>query len=82
MSNILIKINYILFSDILRQRTRNVQVKQYCINLLEKLGSFQYTRNVLASLDQEARAEVANLSPNPIMQAVLNDLLTWKTCEV
>lgn len=44
--------------DILRQRTHDVEVKKYCITLLEKLGSFRYTRNVLESLDEEARAEV------------------------
>lgn len=45
-------------SDILRQRTRDNEVKKYCIGLLEKLGSFEYTRNTLDALDQEARAEV------------------------
>uniref|UniRef100_A0A0K8VZR0 Geranylgeranyl pyrophosphate synthase n=1 Tax=Bactrocera latifrons TaxID=174628 RepID=A0A0K8VZR0_BACLA len=43
---------------ILRQRTQDIEVKKYCIGLLEKLGSFQYTREVLESLDTEARAEV------------------------
>lgn len=49
-----------LFSsvDILRQRTHDIEVKKYCISLLEKLGSFQYTRKVLEALDVEARAEV------------------------
>lgn len=47
-----------LFTDILRQRTRDIEVKKYCINLLEKLGSFKYTRDILQSLDREARAEV------------------------
>ncbi|XP_041774726.1 geranylgeranyl pyrophosphate synthase [Anopheles merus] len=63
---------------ILRQRTRDVEVKRYCITLLEKLGSFQYTRDVLESLDKEARKEVESLGPNPIMEALLNDLLSWK----
>lgn len=44
----------------MRQRTHDVEVKKYCISLLEKLGSFQYTREVLESLDKEARAEVIN----------------------
>lgn len=45
--------------DILRQRTKDVEVKKYCIHLLEKLGSFEYTRNILTRLDAEARAEVS-----------------------
>lgn len=49
---------FIIIIDILRQRTHDIEVKKYCITLLEKLGSFEYTRQVLESLDKEARAEV------------------------
>lgn len=63
---------------ILRQRTRDVEVKRYCISLLEKLGSFKYTRETLEELDQVARQEAEKLGPNPIMESLLNDLLTWK----
>jgi len=62
---------------ILRQRTRDVEVKKYCIQLLEKLGSFTYTREILDSLDKEARAEVEKLGPNPHMEALLDELLSW-----
>lgn len=62
-----------LFSlDILRQRTHDVEVKKYCISLLEKLGSFQYTREVLESLDTEARAEVIKSICNYLKQIYLN----------
>lgn len=66
---------------ILRQRTQDIEVKKYCIGLLEKLGSFQYTREVLESLDKEARAEVARLGSNPYMDMLLNKLLSWKANE-
>uniref|UniRef100_A0A0K8TSQ4 Putative geranylgeranyl pyrophosphate synthase/polyprenyl synthetase n=1 Tax=Tabanus bromius TaxID=304241 RepID=A0A0K8TSQ4_TABBR len=66
---------------ILRQRTHDVEVKKYCINLLEKLGSFEYTRNTLERLDLQAREEAAKLGPNPIMETILNDLLSWKTAK-
>jgi len=49
----------VISTDILRQRTHDIEVKKYCITLLEKLGSFQYTRKVLESLDAEARSEVS-----------------------
>lgn len=52
-------ITHVLIADILRQRTKDVEVKKYCIHLLEKLGSFQYTRDILKQLDAEARAEVS-----------------------
>lgn len=71
-------ITYMIFLDILRQRTRDIEVKRYCVSLLEKYGSFQYTREVLDSLDKEARLEVARLGPNPIMDTLLNELLSWK----
>ncbi|CAG9559899.1 unnamed protein product [Danaus chrysippus] len=63
---------------ILRQRTRDVEVKRYCISLLEKFGSFQYTRERLAMLDQEARDEVRRLGGNPHLEEFLDDLLSWR----
>ncbi|XP_075216134.1 geranylgeranyl pyrophosphate synthase quemao isoform X2 [Lycorma delicatula] len=62
---------------ILRQRTRDMEVKKYCITLLEKFGSFQYTYDILQQLDEEARAEVARLGGNPLMEGILDELLTW-----
>ncbi|XP_013110633.1 terpene synthase isoform X3 [Stomoxys calcitrans] len=67
---------------ILRQRTQDVEVKKYCITLLEKLGSFRYTRNVLESLDEEARAEVKRLGGNPHMDILLDKLLSWKNSDL
>lgn len=64
---------------ILRQRTHDIEVKKYCISLLEKLGSFQYTRKVLETLDVEARSEVTRLGGNPYMDRLLNKLLSWKS---
>jgi geranylgeranyl diphosphate synthase type 3 len=46
--------------------------------LLEKFGSFSYTRKTLEELDAEVRAEVANLGGNPLLENVLDELLNWK----
>lgn len=62
---------------ILRQRTRDVEVKRYCITLLEKFGSFEYTRDTLIQLDRDARDEVERLGGNPHMEAILDELLSW-----
>ncbi|XP_031639181.1 geranylgeranyl pyrophosphate synthase isoform X2 [Contarinia nasturtii] len=62
---------------ILRQRTKDVEVKKYCIQLMEKLGSFAYTRNILKKLDEQAREEVANLGPNKYMETLLDELFNW-----
>lgn len=66
---------------ILRQRTKDVEVKKYCIHLLEKLGSFEYTRNILKQLDAEARAEVEHLGPNEYMNTLLDELFTWNNSQ-
>uniref|UniRef100_A0A023F5X7 Putative geranylgeranyl pyrophosphate synthase/polyprenyl synthetase n=1 Tax=Triatoma infestans TaxID=30076 RepID=A0A023F5X7_TRIIF len=63
--------------NILRQRTRDVEVKKYCISLLEKFGSFAYTREVLTTLCSEARKEVASLGGNPHLEAILDEVLTF-----
>ncbi|CAH0702732.1 unnamed protein product [Spodoptera exigua] len=63
---------------ILRQRTRDLEVKRYCITILERLGSFAYTRETLHGLDEEARREVARLGGNPHLEALLDDLLSWR----
>lgn len=64
--------------SILRQRTKDVEVKRYCISLLEKFGSFAYTRTVLEELDKKARAEVDRLGGNPLLIKVLDELINWK----
>ncbi|CAH2241853.1 jg16242 [Pararge aegeria aegeria] len=64
--------------SILRQRTQDIEVKKRCVSLLDKVGSFQYTRDVLSELDQIVRAEVARLGGNPDMEVILDELLSWK----
>ncbi|XP_039749955.1 geranylgeranyl pyrophosphate synthase-like [Pararge aegeria] len=64
--------------SILRQRTQDIEVKKRCVSLLDKVGSFQYTRDVLSELDQIVRAEVARLGGNPDMEVILGELLSWK----
>ena len=32
--------------NILRQRTQDVEVKKYCISILDSMGSFAYTKQV------------------------------------
>lgn len=63
--------------QILRQRTRDIEVKKYCITLLERHGSFAYTRQVLLQLNEAARTEVTRLGGNPLLESILDELLTW-----
>ena len=55
-----------------------MQLKKYCVTLLENLGSLSYTRRTLEELDAEARAEVAKHGGNPMLEDVLDKLLEWK----
>ncbi|CAH0394222.1 unnamed protein product [Bemisia tabaci] len=63
--------------NILRQRTQDVEVKRYCVKLLEKFGSFQYTHDVLVELDRQAREEIEKLGGNPKMMMILDELYNW-----
>ncbi|KAK1118956.1 Geranylgeranyl pyrophosphate synthase, variant 2 [Melipona bicolor] len=67
--------------NILRQRTKDIEVKRYCVNLLEKFGSFAYTRTVLEELDKKARNEVQRLGGNPLLVRLLDELINWKDCD-
>ncbi|CAG0902434.1 unnamed protein product [Cyprideis torosa] len=60
--------------SILRQRTRDKEVKKYCVNLLEQFGSFAYTRKKLAELDKLASQEVERLGGNAYLTALLGEL--------
>jgi len=63
---------------ILRQRTEDLQVKKFCISLLEAGGSFSYTREVMAGLDTAIRSEVDRLGGNPLITSVMDELKDWQ----
>lgn len=46
--------------------------------MLEKFGSFTYTRTLLEELDKKARDEIARLGGNPLLIQVLDNLKSWK----
>jgi geranylgeranyl diphosphate synthase type 3 len=55
-----------------------VELKKYCVTLLEKFGSLSYTRRTLDELDTEARTEVAKHGGNPLLEDILDNMLEWK----
>jgi len=63
---------------VLRQRTRDIEVKKFCISLLEASGSFSYTREVMAELDTAIRSEVERLGGNPLITSVMDELRDWQ----
>ncbi|XP_029679310.1 geranylgeranyl pyrophosphate synthase-like [Formica exsecta] len=60
---------------ILKQLTKEIELKHHCVKLLEKFGSFEYTKNVLEDLDVKARAEIKRLGGNPIDDIQDNSIL-------
>jgi geranylgeranyl diphosphate synthase type 3 len=55
-----------------------VELKKYCVTLLEKFGSFSYTRRAVEELDAELRAEIAKHGGNPMLEEFLDDYWDWK----
>ncbi|XP_038223000.1 geranylgeranyl pyrophosphate synthase-like isoform X2 [Zerene cesonia] len=63
--------------NILRQRTRDVSIKKFCVSELERLGSLKYTRDRLEQVEKLLRAEITRLGGNPMLTSALDDL-AWK----
>uniref|UniRef100_A0A8C7S1I2 Geranylgeranyl pyrophosphate synthase n=2 Tax=Oncorhynchus mykiss TaxID=8022 RepID=A0A8C7S1I2_ONCMY len=60
--------------NILRQRTENVDIKRYCVDYLEKAGSFAYTRETLRGLEVEAYRLITDLGGNPELEGLVKHL--------
>eukprot|EP00095_Tigriopus_kingsejongensis_P007011 maker-scaffold232_size243569-snap-gene-0.15 protein:Tk07011 transcript:maker-scaffold232_size243569-snap-gene-0.15-mRNA-1 annotation:"geranylgeranyl pyrophosphate synthase isoform x1" len=63
--------------QILGLRTTEVEVKKYCIGLLEKSGSFDYTQTYLTNLDVKVRSEIRELGGNHVLEQLLDELKDW-----
>lgn len=63
--------------NIVKKRTKDLEIKKYAVDVLEKLGSFAYTREILQKLDAEARREAEKLGGNPYIVQVLDELKNW-----
>ena len=64
--------------NIIRQRTTDVEVKKYCISLLQKYGSFKYTLDVLDRLDHLVREEVNKLGGNELLVGLMDELKNYQ----
>ncbi|KAM9804331.1 geranylgeranyl pyrophosphate synthase [Neosynchiropus ocellatus] len=60
--------------NILRQRTENMDIKRYCVDYLEKVGSFAYTRQTLRDLEAEAYRLIRELGGNPQLESLIRHL--------
>ncbi|XP_047487880.1 geranylgeranyl pyrophosphate synthase-like [Penaeus chinensis] len=65
--------------NILRQRPEDLEVKRYCVSLLEKFGSLEHTKETMKKLEAEAREEITRLGGNPHLERVLDELRNWES---
>ncbi|XP_054155136.1 geranylgeranyl pyrophosphate synthase-like isoform X2 [Oppia nitens] len=60
--------------NILRQRTKNVELKKYAVQKLEEFGSFIHTLKTLEEINGKARHELEALGGNPLLLQLLDFL--------
>lgn len=58
--------------NILKQHTKQVEVKKYAVRYMEKMGSFEYTLGVIQEFDRKAREIVKNHGGNPLLEKILD----------
>lgn len=75
------KLNYIRDTGVLKQRTKDIEIKKFAVKLMEEKGSFKYTLGVLEKLDTETRNEVETLGDNPHLTTLLNELVLKDCCD-
>ncbi len=63
--------------SILYQRTTDVELKKFCVKLLESKGSLAYTKSVLQELDGQLRKEVQQLGGNELFDKLRDKLMCW-----
>ncbi|XP_052265601.1 geranylgeranyl pyrophosphate synthase-like isoform X2 [Dreissena polymorpha] len=60
--------------SILRQRTQDNDVKKYCVDLLEKRGSFEYTKATLMQLEKEIYRQIEEFGGNAHLTGLIDEL--------
>lgn len=51
-----------------------MDIKRYCVDYLEKVGSFAYTRETLRGLEAEAYRLITDLGGNPELEGLVKHL--------
>ena len=59
---------------ILKKRTSDENLKRHCVSLMEGIGSFEYTTEVLDKLREEIHEEIQGLGGNPILEGFVAEL--------
>ncbi|XP_029649893.1 geranylgeranyl pyrophosphate synthase isoform X2 [Octopus sinensis] len=59
--------------NIIRQRTDDLDLKKYCVDLLEQRGTFDYVKTVLVDYEEKIFKEIESFGGNSNLVALLND---------
>uniref|UniRef100_A0A0L8H6W2 Uncharacterized protein n=1 Tax=Octopus bimaculoides TaxID=37653 RepID=A0A0L8H6W2_OCTBM len=59
--------------NIIRQRTDDLDLKKYCVGLLEQHGTFDYVKTVLVDYEEKIFKEIESFGGNSSLVALLND---------
>lgn len=59
---------------ILKQKSDDVDVKNYAVAYMRKMGSFEYTEGVLRGLAEQADEMMKSYEDNPMLRAILEKL--------
>jgi geranylgeranyl diphosphate synthase type 3 len=60
--------------NIVKQKTREREVKEYALKIMESTNSFQYTRSFLRDIEVQARDEIEKLGGNDQLLQILEQL--------
>ena len=63
---------------ILKQKTQDLEMKKYCVELLEASGSFEYSKMTMSELDERITKEIQKLGGNSRMMYLMDKLGNWK----
>lgn len=61
-------------TDIVKQRTKDVDIKRFAVDLMKEFGSFSYTKEKLGRMETEIRNEVARLGGNSLLSSIMDQL--------
>ncbi|KAI8141596.1 geranylgeranyl pyrophosphate synthase [Fennellomyces sp. T-0311] len=60
--------------NILKKRSNSLELKQYALQLLQRTNTFEYCRQFLHNIEQEARHEIKELGGNPKLEKIMDSL--------
>ena len=60
--------------EILRQRTKDVELKRFAVRLMQDTGSFEYTVRVLNDVEHAIRTEIDKLGGNSLLITFIESL--------